>query len=731
MAKRLTHEDIATLSQQFQELQADMDSLGFPDNFLENMEQFAKLSDESAAKLVVQHQAIQASAKAVEYHTAALEKLNAGSKERAEHEDAIAAIQAESELRQQLLTENIEEFSKTLDKNKDALEKSAKAQIAYAEAMDRLKKGDIQGAKQAFANARKELDKFIKSGRAGELAFNGLANSFLGLSGPMQKLQGFLTAGPKHWKSFLKGAFSMKTVKDITWKALDVSIQYALELDNITSNFRKATGAGDEFNQTIKNVERSGRIAGVTFDEVAEGVKILKNTWTDFSYVNEFTRNEIARTVTILAEMGFGMQTQADIIQTATKSMGLGLTASKDLLLDIASTARSLDIDIEKMGQEFVKNKDILVRYGTRAGKVFEDLAVKAKASGVEVSTLLGLMDRFKTFDEAGQAVGRLNAILGGPYLNSIDMLNASLEDPIKGIEMLKDSFDQAGVSADQLSGAELLAFSDALGMSAEETARLMSKSNAELEIERMNMEEAAEAAREMQSITDELKNSFKQLIIDSEPFITNVLQPFVRATGRIMGKLGELNARFAESGGALYTLGAAFVFAATAGAALAMLVPGMQPLAFLALATVAALIAGSIGVGVTAYGMSLEDKGAKKKQNKKSAASGGFLVGGIVPQPHMGQSAPLATIRMNEGNFQEEIILPIKGYQGGGTVGVPPGSRIVPRKDLDEQNKQRENTNNKLDTVASLLEALVTQGKDKTVKVSNIEDALSGLNPF
>ena len=163
-------------------------------------------------------------------------------------------------------------------------------------------------------------------------------------------------------------------------------------------------------------------------------------------------------------------------------------------------------------------------------------MAVTAKALGTELGTLVEVVDKFKTFDQAGETVGRLNAILGGPFLNSMDMLNASFEDPIEGIKMLRDGFDQAGVSIEDVSGAQLEAFASALGLSTTKTKELLGATNEELEIQRMNQEEMAEAARQSQAAMDQLSNAFKQMLIAGKPLIDNLIVPIIEGIGSFAG---------------------------------------------------------------------------------------------------------------------------------------------------------------------------------------------------
>jgi hypothetical protein len=411
----------------------------------------------------------------------------------------------------------------------------AKAEKAYksykdsiAEATDEIKKNTkaIQEQQDALA--------------AGEQLFESLAESVLGLSGGFKKLAQFGDKNKVNLKGFrdaaLKSVTSGELLKNTVFKVAQELTNLALESDKSIAQFKAQTGAGDEFNETIRDVAMANMAAGVSFNDVAGAVRSLKNEFTDFTYLTQQQQEEITQTTVQLEKLGFSFGTQAKIIQTATQTLGMDVGEANDLLIDLASTARSLGVDIDVLGGQFAANKDFIVRFGEDGQEVFEEMAIAAKALGTELGTLVGVVDKFKTFDEAGRIVGRFNAILGGPFLNSIDMLNAAYEDPIEGIKMLRDGFDQAGKSVEDLSGAELEAFASALGLSTSETIELLGKSNEELEIQRMNQEEMAEAARQAQSVMDKLSNAFNSLLINGKPFIDNVLIPMIDFLGDIAG---------------------------------------------------------------------------------------------------------------------------------------------------------------------------------------------------
>jgi len=548
-----------------------------------------------------------------------LNKLRAKGKDVSKELAALAERRLEIE--ESIIASN-REFAQTLSQSTETAEQ-------FAEIIERMNAG-LPVTAEEMAEVEKALNKLNKATKAGNLMAEKLKDSLFGLSsGPLKNLVGILQQGKGGLKAFASNM--MDTTKmgaqlgSGLLKLAEASFKFAVEQDKVFSSFRKSTGAGTEFNMLIKETEQVGRIAGVTLGETAAAAGYLKNTFTDFTYLQPQVQKDIMHTTTILNEMGFSMGDQAKIWQTATKSMGLGIQETQQFMLDLAATARGLGVDVKKLGQEFIANTEVLSRYGTRATQVFKDMAVQAKATGIEMGKLLGFVDQFKTFDQAGQSVGRLNAIMGGPFLNSIDMLNAAMEDPVEGIRMMKSAIDQAGISAENLSGAEIMAFADALGLSTEDTRKMLSQSNAELEQQSMSMKQAAEEAKNMQNMTDKLTNAFKQLYLDAEPFVSNVLVPMIDGFATFMGWVGAAISSLGDFGST-----AVFVGTALAGLMIATGVGspfGIAALAVLGTAAVGATMAGEEGEGGKGNALS-------NNTNLKGYAAGGRHIAGRASTP-------------------------------------------------------------------------------------------------
>jgi len=378
---------------------------------------------------------------------------------------------------------------------------------------------EVADAADRAAAAQEDYDDQVRAGtQAGEAWLNTALSPS---SAMLRKLQkglvmgkgGMMAFGASIMKSAAKGELFLNMgikLMDLSLDMLKAQMDFALKQDAAIASFRKATGAGNEYNEMILGTENRLRQAGVEIEESVAAYQTLKNEVVSFTYLSKEQQSALADTSALLAEMGFSLSTQADITQTAMESMNMSVEESQQLLVDIASTARTLGVDVDKMGQEFVANKEFIVGFGKDGAKVFEEMAVQAKSLGVDLGTLTGVVDKFTTFDEAGKSVGRLNAILGGPFLNSIDMLNAAMEDPAETVNMLRDGLDQAGASMEDMGRAEKMAFASAMGMSIEDMTNMMGKSNEELEIQRIEQEELAEQSRQTMAITEQLKKAFQ-----------------------------------------------------------------------------------------------------------------------------------------------------------------------------------------------------------------------------
>ena len=80
------------------------------------------------------------------------------------------------------------------------------------------------------------------------------------------------------------------------------------------------------------------------------------------------------------------------------------------------------------MAADFQAAAPALAGYGKEAMKVFKGLAAQSKKTGLSMNELLGVTEQFDSFDTAASAAGNLNSILGGQYLDSMQLVTAETE---------------------------------------------------------------------------------------------------------------------------------------------------------------------------------------------------------------------------------------------------------------------------------------------------------------
>jgi len=108
---------------------------------------------------------------------------------------------------------------------------------------------------------------------------------------------------------------------------------------------------------------------------------------------------------------------------------------------------------------------------------------------------VLALANKFDTFEGAAEMTGKLNAALGGNFVNAMDMMMAT--DPAERFNMIRESLENAGLSFDEMSYYQKQFYADSLGLSDVGDLALMMSGRMDLMSGSSN--ESAESYVEMQ----------------------------------------------------------------------------------------------------------------------------------------------------------------------------------------------------------------------------------------
>ena len=438
--------------------------------------------------------------------------------------------EADKELK---LAEELADMGEKLEGHYDAIYKAEQAQLKLTEeriAQEKLS-GKLTG--QAYKDALKQLKLDQDSLKARKDAAGYTENLIGRLTGISDKPTSGIAkmfSNPEGFaKGFSDGIGKMITPMNIMTSTVDKVVEstmaLAVEQDAAISNFRKATGATGDFDADIVKLERDLFKAGVTSAEAAESVQELYLNVSGFTEMGDTAREEMAGMVAVLAEVGVAASDSTQNIQTAIKGLGMSKTEATMLQSELRSFAQGINVSAGQLAKDFNTMGPQIVAMGDKGVAAFESLQVTMKETGLEMQTMLKLVEQFDTFDGAGKQVGKLNALLGGPFLNTLELVSET--DLGARMEKLRDGVLDAGVSFDSLDYYQKKAYTSALGLNSElELAMFLGNNMDQIVPEEKTAEEYEEIAKqtaEFNTVMDEAIQAGKSLAISLRWVVTSL----------------------------------------------------------------------------------------------------------------------------------------------------------------------------------------------------------------
>lgn len=440
----------------------------------------------------------------------------------------------------------------------------------FSEIQERLEAG--------VAGAGKEMENFIGTLREGGSKFNNAYNQMFKLTGAADSINRVVPTSKQEFATF--GAQLVKSVKSgeifisMAAKLYGTMINIAVATDKATASFRRFTGAAaggnnanNQYAQVIGDVERQVAIFGGTHEQLGNQMGSLYGSYQNFTSLSKDQKDAVLAQTAALSALGVDAGLTAQIFDTSTKSLGFTDDQLMGLTETLHTTAQSLGKTTQQVTADFASISKQLAFYGTDVVDVFQELQKQSKATGLSMDQLVGIAgEAFDTFDGAATKVGRLNAILGGPYLNSIDMLNAT---EAERVEMIKASMDASGQMFSDLGKYEQKAIAAALGVDVDTARRMFGELSAAEEMQIRQQEKIAETAREAQAVMDKFKNAIYSLVVRMDFFVSifagavelfskfadNIPGP-IKAIGNLIVLLTGLGFALKKAGGAVSSFG-------------------------------------------------------------------------------------------------------------------------------------------------------------------------------
>lgn len=383
-----------------------------------------------------------------------------------------------------------------------------------------------------------DLSETIAEARAQQTKYNMAGEKFatdlgraIGLSADYNDtMLGSVTAALKNEEALKKMGKQLKktftifnAANSIIMQSVHSTLALVTAQDDAMVSFNKATGASRKYGQELIEVEDRLSHHGITMDIASEAMGSMARNIHGLNKMTKSQRSEIADTTALLDKFGVSADITTSNIQFMTRSLGMSTTQSTKFQREMFTLAQEIGMPPAEMADQFKSAGPKLAAFGKQAGQTFKKLAVAARASGMEVDQLLGIVEKFDTFDSAAQSVGTLNAMLGGPFLNSMEMVMQT--DPTERMKMLSGALNKAGKSFDQMSYYERKAIADAAGLSdVSELALVMAgnfdgmaggahKSQAEIQ-------QLAAQSKEFNTIMEEFNQVLREFAINMKPLL-------------------------------------------------------------------------------------------------------------------------------------------------------------------------------------------------------------------
>ena len=329
----------------------------------------------------------------------------------------------------------------------------------------------------------------------------------------------------------------MNAVINVGYKMIDMTNEATKMFDEQRSSLAAVATAGMNYARTMNLAMQSSTAAGLSFKAAAEGLIDLARSFNDVALLAQSQQIELSQLTAQFKR--FGVDATASL-NTATLVMGMSASEAKDLTMQLFAVGDALGPRMRAtINKDFGPAMSTLAAYtNKRAIAVFQKLAAQAQATGMQIGELLTVAAQFDTYEGAAEAVGRLNSMLGGDYLNSIQMLKATEDERI---DLMRQSISMSGRNFSDLDRFQKKAVAAAVGIT--DMAKAMQVFGTEQEkldaLQKkadkagISVEQLKERMRATQTITERFGIILQSLAV--------VFGPLVEGIGVVLGYLGRL----------------------------------------------------------------------------------------------------------------------------------------------------------------------------------------------
>ena len=330
-------------------------------------------------------------------------------------------------------------------------------------------------------------------------------------------------------EGFKQMANPVNIIGTLMSSVLQSTILAVKQAGDLKAQYVGATGDLEGFNSEILGFDGAATGAmrfGVGMEEASKASMALRENMSTFTAADEDQRKAMIQTAASFENLGVSSAEFGSNLQEMQMSLGMTADEALETQKGFTKMAKGIGVPLNKLSKDFAQNGKALAAYGDSAIQVFEELSKTSKQTGLDMSELLSITQKFDTFEGAADAAGKMNQLLGGPFLDSMQLLGAETEQ--QRVALLQNSLQMSGKSFDSMSKFEkqALALATTQGDVSKAAALFSAKARAmrkETDAAGMSQERLEELQRQSVTVGQDLKMIMQSLAVAIGPLVTVV----------------------------------------------------------------------------------------------------------------------------------------------------------------------------------------------------------------
>ena len=317
----------------------------------------------------------------------------------------------------------------------------------------------------------------------------------------MQEMK-FDKEGRENWDKLIESVekFGDK-VKESLGVSVDIFKDLAFEADKLGKGFSSSTGFSNDFRDSMLEINKAAIDSGVSMADASAALSGMAGNLSSFDPLAKKSNETLATQIALLGKLGVDANSAAKSIDFLERSMNMSRDAAANMTMELATFADGMGVMSGKMMSDFQAVSGTLAMQGKDMIKTFKNIAAQAKATGIEVSQLVTIAQRFNTFSDAADNVAKLNAVLG-TQMSTIELMGMRQDERIDHlrdqVQMTVGDFNNLDMYTQQFI-ANAMGFKD-VG----EAGRFLNMSAKEQDEYRQRAEESAKTQEEIAKITQD-----------------------------------------------------------------------------------------------------------------------------------------------------------------------------------------------------------------------------------